>query len=115
MALLLRATYPVPVAVIAGSSGTGEPDLPPLGEEVFPENGSFSLEELQRYVGGMIEISTFPNGQAIVFNENGKLLKQMINVDATMIYRGLWREESPFAARDTIVGDALLCWPGEIK
>lgn len=116
MALLYRAKYPEPVRAMAGSSGTGMPDPPPsTSEEVFPENGAFTLSELQTLVGGMIEVSTFPGGMMMVYNENGKLLKLPVNVDATIQYRLYWADRSPLAARDTIVGDAVLCWPGEIK
>lgn len=61
----------------------------------------FTLEELQKYVGGFIEIlpSNDPNFHLIV-NEEGKMLSLPYNNNATVHYL--------YQAYDFIVGDAIL-------
>lgn len=115
MALLIPAKYPEPVMVVQ-APGEPAPKPAPIGRTVKPANGrGFTLVELQGYVGGMIEVSSFPDGRFMVSNEEGKLLLLPVNVEATMIYRRAWAEHSSWAAADTIVGDVLLCEPGEIS
>lgn len=73
--------------------------------EVQPENGKdFKLNELQRYVGGYIELLTLTGFRFMVVNEEGKLLGLPINAKASAIY-----------GYDTIVGDVLICNDDEIK
>lgn len=114
MALLIPAKYPAPLAVVV-MAGDPAPTLPAIGSTVKPKRGQFTLEELQGYVGGMIEISSFPDGRFMVSNEEGKLLGLPVNVEATMIYREAWREHSSWAAGDVVVGDVLLCEAGEVS
>lgn len=117
MALLIPANYPEPVMVFQGP-GDPPPVAPAVGRKVTPAAGEgkeFTLEEMQGYVGGMIEISSLGNGQHMVINEEGKLQKLPVNVEATIIYRAAWRGRSAWAAKDTIVGDVLICEPGEVS
>lgn len=75
-------------------------------EEVKPAKGKkFSLTELQRYVGGFIEIlNTAQKGKLwLVVNEEGKLKGLPVNIEASLLYE-----------RDTILGDVLLVERGEI-
>ena len=78
--------------------------------EVKPNNGkTFSLKELQKFVGGLVEIVPLPSGKEICVNEEGKLIDLPKNEEATKI----WREEYPietygFNNDELIVGDALL-------
>lgn len=114
MALLIPATYPEPLAVFRGP-GDPAPEPLPIGKEVKPSNGKeFTLDELQHYVGGNIEISSFPDGRMMVINEIGKLVHLEVNIEATVIYRQAWKDQSTWAAADSVVGDVLLCNPGEI-
>lgn len=86
-------------------------------EKVIPEKGemfAFSLEELQGYVGGYIEI-VYLRVQTVVMNlmvidEEGKLKGKPINERATT----LARFAQAIFPNDVIVGDALLCDPEEI-
>jgi hypothetical protein len=64
--------------------------------------------------GGLIDMSTFPDGRTMIFNEEGKLLGLLPNVEATIIYRQAWKGVSEWAAADTIVCDVLLCSPAEV-
>jgi hypothetical protein len=55
-------------------------------EEVFPANGTdFQLAELQRMVGGSIEIVPTNDGRIMVLNEEGKLLGLPRNEQATAL------------------------------
>lgn len=88
-------------------------------EEVAPARGrTFSLQELQRYVGGYIEIQALSDGRMMVLNEEGKLRGFELNRKATALYRvnvkigelEILREEYP----DDVVGDVLICGPREV-
>lgn len=73
--------------------------------EVQPKNGTdFSLEELQGFVGGYIEIVRMDDEHLMVVNEEGKVYGLPINMTASMLIM-----------RDTIVGDVLVCKSNEIK
>lgn len=75
-----------------------------IGEvtEVKPKNGTdFSLEELQKVVGGYIEVvGTVDPSRIMVLNEEGKLKRLSVNQKATALYPNL---------ADIIVGDVLVC------
>lgn len=78
--------------------------------EVSPKNGTdFSLEELQGFVGGYIEIvyplTGAPKGSILVVNEEGKLIGLPVNGIATGM----------MGFTDTIVGDVLLCDTNQVK
>ena len=70
-------------------------------EKVVPKDGdSFSLSEMQRYVGGCIEIVDARDGRLIiVLNEEGKLNNLPFNHAVTAIYAN---------PNDYIAGDALV-------
>ena len=77
--------------------------------EVSPKNGTdYTLEELQGFVGGFIEvIPAYEKGHVLVINEEGKLNNLPRNgraTDLADIY--LW---------DCIVGDALFCKSEEVR
>lgn len=72
---------------------------------VQPEqDGKFSLEQLQKYVGGYIEVINLTEDRALVVNENGKYEKLSLNEDATALSHAC---HAIFPA-DYIVGDAVL-------
>lgn len=73
-------------------------------EEVTPANGrSFTLEELQRIVGGYVEIHLMPDGRTfVVLNEDGLSLNLPFNTLATVAAYHL--NVGPEGVR----GDALL-------
>jgi len=72
--------------------------------EVAPANGSdFSLEELQKVVGGYIEIVYLSEGRLMVVNEEGWLNNLPYNPSASEIYG------------HPIVGDVLICERKQIK
>mgnify|MGYP003115274782 CR=1 FL=1 len=60
-----------------------------------------SLEQAQKFVGGYVEGISFPNGDYLIINEEGRLKKLPLNPEATL----LWRMH--FDHND-IVGPAIL-------
>ena len=76
------------------------------GEKRFvnPKEKVFSLEELQKIVGGYIEIISLPNlKKKIVLNEEGKINNLPINHFATTLFRDAYK------TNDYIVGTVLIC------
>ena len=79
------------------------------GEEinVFPKNKTdFKLDELQNYVGGLIEIVKAKQGRTMVINEEGKINDLPINQKASELYQ--------YNEFDFIAGDVLICNENEI-
>ena len=82
-------------------------------QEVSPANGKdFSLEELQKFVGGSIEMGSTHDGRTLVFNEEGKLLGLPLNEKATKFYEygstnpADWLQgKADFIAGDTLIAD----------
>ena len=78
--------------------------------EVEPQNSQFfELEELQKLVGGFIEIIDLGNDELMVVNEEGKLNDLPYNFCATQMYQRSTR------ALDYIAGDALVCLSNQIR
>ena len=83
-------------------------------EEIKPANGRyFKLEEMQAYVGGLIEIVPLDGegleDKLLVVNEEGKLENLPLNLFATaewVKYYGL---------TDYVSGDAIICDPSLIR
>ena len=74
-------------------------------ETIQPKNGeTFSLEELQKYVGGYIEYVHLKDGKVMVVNEEGKCLELPTNENADKIFH----EQYPNST-DWIVGDVVVC------
>ena len=78
--------------------------------EVSPKNNrDFTLEELQNFVEGDIEIINLTTEKILIVNEEGKINKLHFNESATE----LWREY--YGRTDYIVGNALLCNSDEVR
>lgn len=83
---------------------------------VTPENGTdFNLDELQKIVGGYIEIvpiyatwRMFGSDKIMVVNEEGKLNGLPFNPSATLLVRAAGID-------DFIVGDVLVCDSSMVK
>ena len=80
---------------------------------VLPQGPEFTLEELQGFVGGYIEllkihgsVDTYGEFDMMFCNEEGKLQGLPTNLIATAIYAHGWH--------DPVVGDVLLCKTGEV-
>lgn len=75
-------------------------DYPPAGK-------TYTLEEMQKAVGGYIEIVHAGRSQTlIVLNEEGKLQGLPVNNKATELYGN---------PNDVVVGDVLVCRDGDIE
>lgn len=68
------------------------------------ENGKFSLEQLQKYVGGYIEVINLTEDRVLIVNEDGKFAGHPFNEQATQ----LAHQCNAIFVRDFIVGDAVL-------
>lgn len=73
-----------------------------LVERISPKKEFFTLEELQKLVGGMIQMISIPGGITLVLNEEGKLLELDFNLTATSLYKGYLFEG------DYLVGNVIV-------
>lgn len=77
--------------------------------KVTPSNGTdFSLEELQGFVGGYIEIIRLGDNRLVIVNEEGKLLGLPMNIFVTNIIQSAGRQ-------DIIVENVLICDLDKVK
>ena len=86
--------------------------IPPTGKEteVHPANGeSFTLEEMQGFVGGYVQVITLPDGRCLLMDEEGKMKGQSYNMSAT-----LYGRKAGMMPSDEVVGTALLCTQQEM-
>ena len=67
-----------------------------------------SLKEAQAFVGGMVECITFPNGDLLIVNEEGKLMQLPLNPEATLLWRITFDNDNYVTGRkDFVVGPAI--------
>ena len=72
-----------------------------------PQNKTdFQLTELQKIVGGLIQIVKTKDGRTMVINEEGKINNLPINQKASELYQ--------YNEFDFIAGDVLICNENEI-
>lgn len=84
---------------------------------IRPKKGdSFTLEELQRYVDGNIQICTPPgkSGAILVVNEEGKVEGLPVNELASAMWQEL-AEPGSERSFDDVVGDVVLCHTSQIE
>ena len=61
------------------------------------------------FVGGMVEAITFPNGDLLLLNEEGKLMGLPLNPEATTLWRTHFTKEThAFGYDDFVVGPAMV-------
>lgn len=65
------------------------------------DDGTFSLKQMQKAVGGYIQILNLPNDLVMVVNEEGKMHKLRVNPIASAMREHI--------QADTIVGSVLIC------
>ena len=81
-------------------------------KQVKPKNGKhFSLEELQDFVGGYIELLRLPSGGWLVLNEEGKLRNPPLPINERATLLG---SACGIADDDVIVGNVLVALSTEI-
>lgn len=72
--------------------------------EIEPQDGKFfRLKELQKLVGGYIEVHTLDDGRLIVINEDGLSMGLPQNALATVAAHNL------FTTGRGVVGDVVIC------
>ena len=68
-----------------------------------------TLEQAQKFVGGMVQGIEFPNGDYMLMNEEGKLLGLPLNPEATALWRATFDNDNYVTGRkDFVVGPAIL-------
>ena len=75
-----------------------------------------SLEQAQKFVGGYVEGITFPNGDYLIINEEGKLMGLPINEQATKLWKDTFDNDNYVTGRnDFVVGPAILIKKAALK
>ena len=75
-----------------------------------------TLESAQEFVGGYVEGITFPNGDYLIINEEGKLKSLPVNEEATKLWRSTFTEDKyAFGFDDYVVGPAILIKANALK
>lgn len=83
--------------------------------EVSPANGTdFTLDELQMYVGGYIELVNLPENRYMVVNEDGLGLKLEENTKATRFLYTCGIAPTMFP-NGFVRGDVLVCDTNQIQ
>ena len=79
------------------------------GNATYYTNEKHTLEELQGYVGGLIQVIELVNGKQLIINEEGKLMNLTKNNEATELAL-LSLSHDDFIVGNAVVlsGDALL-------
>ena len=68
-----------------------------------------NLKAAQEFVGGYVEGITFPNGDYLIINEEGKIIGLPINKEATKLWRETFtKDKYAFGYDDFVVGPAIL-------
>jgi hypothetical protein len=68
-----------------------------------------TLKSAQKFVGGMVECITFPNGDVLIVNEEGKLMNLPLNVEGTALWRTTFtKDKYAFGYDDWVSGPAIL-------
>ena len=68
-----------------------------------------TLKEAQDFVGGYVEGITFPNGDYLIVNEEGKLMGLPLNPEATALWRMTFTKQNYVISYDDwVCGPAIL-------
>ena len=67
------------------------------------------LQSAQLFVGGYVECVSFPNGDLLLLNEEGKLMKMPLNPEATTLWKATFDNDNYITGRDDfVVGPAMV-------
>ena len=58
---------------------------------------------VSKFVGGMVEAVTFPNGDLLLLNEEGKLMQLPLNPEATALWRMTFTKDKYLYGHDDFV------------
>ena len=74
------------------------------------------LKTAQDFVGGMVECITFPSGDLLIVNEEGKLMQLPLNPEATALWRMTFTKQNYVTGYDDfVVGPAIYIKKGALK
>ena len=72
------------------------------------EKNTPDLKGAQDFVGGYVECITFPNGDLLIVNEEGKLKGLPLNPEATLLWKMTFDNDNYVTGRkDFVVGPAI--------
>ena len=75
-----------------------------------------NYKKVSEFVGGMVECITFPNGDLLLINEEGKLINLPLNPEATALWRATFDNDNYITGRkDFVVGPAILIKKAALK
>ena len=75
-----------------------------------------NYKKVSEFVGGMGECITFPNGDLLLINEEGKLIGLPLNPEATALWRATFDNDNFVTGRkDFVVGPAILIKKDALK
>ena len=75
-----------------------------------------NLKEAQEFVGGYVEGITFPNGDYLIINEEGKIKNLPLNEEATKLWKATFDNDNYITGRnDFVVGNAILIKKDALK
>ena len=75
-----------------------------------------TLKAAQDFVGGYVEGITFPNGDYLIINEEGKLMNLPLNPEATTLWKATFtKDKYPYNSDDFVVGPAILIKKAALK
>ena len=64
---------------------------------------------VSKFVGGMVEVVSFPNGDLLLLNEEGKIMGLPLNEKATALWRKHFTKETHINGYDDfVVGPAMV-------
>ena len=74
------------------------------------------LKSAQAFVGGMVEGISFPNGDYLIINEEGKLIGLPLNEQASKLWKDTFDNDNYMTGRDDfVVGNAILIKKDALK
>ena len=75
-----------------------------------------NLKAAQKFVGGYVEGITFPNGDYLIINEEGKMHNLPLNPEATTLWRATFTQDKYLWGHDDFVaGPAILIKKDALK
>ena len=75
-----------------------------------------TLKAAQAFVGGYVECITFPSGDLLIINEEGKLIGLPLNPEATALWRMTFTKQNYVTGYDDfVVGPAIYIKKGALK
>ena len=75
-----------------------------------------NYKKVSEFVGGMVECITFPNGDLLLINEEGKLKGLPYNPEASALWKATFDNDNYITGRkDIVVGPAILIKKDALK